>query len=202
VAAPYILARTLRDAHTFAQQQLGLGRGHYRIVNSVGTIKSVRNADLYLVPGWRNRYDRFAMQSALRWTHLRVIDVAEQPVEAPADPRGPLTEDLLELAYAEDAVRSGRGVPGMTSTDGLEPPGQQLSFDELFSNVGAPAEAAVAVDALEHAEQDDTPAEPEAKEPQVKRRRRRCKDCGILVEPDDVEQHAQDHANDLVAEVS
>lgn len=86
-AAPYILARTLREAHTFARETLGLEHGRYRVVNTSGTLKSVRGADLYLVPGWERRFDRFAIQGALRWTRMNVIDrtrvVAEEPEPEP-----------------------------------------------------------------------------------------------------------------------
>ena len=212
MAAPYILARTLREAHTFARETLGLPVSQYRVVNSSGTLKSVRGVDLYLVPGWQNRYDRFAMKSAIRWTRMNVIDVANQPVEAPADPRGPLTDDILDLAYAEDAVRSGQGAPGIVigtfggapvveHPDGLKPAGVQptLSFDDLFEDVGGsttPAPEQAEEPAPEP--QPETPAEPVAEEPVVKRRRRRCKECGVLVEPDEVESHQKDHENDLV----
>lgn len=158
MAAPYILARTLKEAHDFARGELGLRNGQYRVVNSSGTLKSVRNADLYLLPGWERRYDRFAVKSALRWTRMNVIDTTrvESRAEAPADPRGPLTDDVIDLAYAEHAVRSGEGAPGIVTTgvrDDLEPAGEQLTL---------------------------TP-EPEAEEkPKVKRRRSRCKDCGTL----------------------
>lgn len=173
MAAPYILARSLREAHTFARETLGLAHGHYRILNSAGTLKSVRNVDLYLVPGWRKRYDRFAMQSTLRWTRMNVIDVEKTPVEAPAP-----------------------------EPDGLAPAGVQLSFDELFGHIGQATSDMVSEGGPAAPEPEATPAEPEAKEPEVKRRRRRCKECGVLVEPDEVDSHAKDHESDLVAEVS
>lgn len=80
MAAPLILARTFKDAHTFAREQLGLSHGYYRVVNSAGTIKAVRGVDLYLVPGWNKRPDRFTMTSAIKWCRLNVIDVATQPI--------------------------------------------------------------------------------------------------------------------------
>ena len=187
MAAPYILARNLRDAHAFAREELGLRQGHYRIVNSASTVKSVRNADLYLVPGWEGRYDRFAVKGAMRWTRMNVIDVAAQGLEQPdrEDPRGPLTDDLLNLAYAEDIVRSG----GDTSTlgfksesDGLMPPGEQMviaeasDFFDLPEDVDAPLNDPAP-------QQEDAFPEPEVKDPEPKpanRRRSRCKSCGNL----------------------
>lgn len=169
MAVSYILARTLKEAHAFARGELGLSRGQYRIVNGVGTLKSVRGVDLYLLPGWQNRYDRFAMKSGLRWTRMNVIDVATTPVKAPAP-----------------------------EPDGLEPVGVQLSFDELTANVGEVSNGNNMIsEGGPVAPEPETPAEPEAKEPKAKRRRR-CKECGILVEPDEVEDHAKDHENDLL----
>lgn len=196
-AAPYILARTMKEAHEFARGDLGLTYGHYRIVNSPSTIKSVRGADLYLVPGHQNRFDRFAMKGAIRWTRMNVIDVEKDGLGV--DPRGDLTPDLLEMAYAEHSVRSGNGAPGISTSsapDGLTPPGVQTSmaFDDLFSEVGKPVVFAEQVQTAvvipdETAEALDVPQptldggeaiEPKPEEPAKKRRRTRCKDCGEL----------------------
>ena len=148
MAAPYILAHTFGDAHAFARDELDIPRGYYRVVTSPSSIKGPHGAKLYLVPGWRKRFDRFAMQSAIRWTRLTVIDVAEQ-AEAPAP------EPIL---------------------DGLMPPGEQTSLVDATDFVVAPES------------EDETPVE----EPE-KRRRRRCKECGVLVDPDEVDQHAAEH---------
>ena len=199
MAAPYILARTLRDAHEFAREELGLPRGKYRIVTSPSTLSGRRGTEIYLVPGHENRHDRFAMRGALRYTRLTVIDVAKMRAEALED-----------------------------GTDGLNPPGTQSSITEgadpalvaefeAFLNGDAehPHEQTEESDAhefviAEHLPEDiDAPLdesggshedfdEPQAEEPvpaddTTKRRRRRCKECGILVEPDEVEQHAAEH---------
>lgn len=76
MAAPLILARTFKDAHSYAQDVLGLSIGYYRVVNSPGTIKAVRGRELHLVPGWDKRPDRFSMKSAIRFCRNTVIDVA------------------------------------------------------------------------------------------------------------------------------
>jgi hypothetical protein len=196
VAAPYILARNLRDAHTFAREELGLRQGHYRIVNSASTVKSVRGADLYLVPGWANRYDRFAMKGAMRWTRMNVIDVAEQPAQR-EDPRGPLTDDLLDLAYAEDIVRSGGDTTALgfkSESDGLTPPGEQMVIDIPDERPPAFIVRAVPDDveppqyhkdivAQVLPDRETEPgvkdAEPTPEQPK-NRRRSRCKECGNL----------------------
>lgn len=167
VKQPYILARTMKEAHDFARETLGLQYGRYRIVNSPSTIKSVRGVTLYLVPGHEQRFDRFAMKGAIRWTRMDVYDVAE------------------------------RGAPGAEpepEPDGLVPPGvqQSLDFDDLFSNVGAPAATPPVAEALAPAPEPEPEPQPtldggEALEPTPEepvkkpgRRRRRCKDCGEL----------------------
>lgn len=99
MAVPYILARTLKIAHAFAQEELGLSRGHYRIVNSPATLKSVRNTELHLVPGWQNRFDRFAMKGAIRYTRMTVIDHALD--EDPAVP-DELEPPGVQLAIVTD----------------------------------------------------------------------------------------------------
>lgn len=182
MTAPYILARTLKEAHEYARGELGLTVGHYRIVNSSGTLKSVRGADLHLVPGWERRYDRFAMQSALRWTRMNVIDVATEPAEAPEDPRGPLTDEVLDLAYAEHSVRSGQGAPGIQTSqpDGLEPAGEQLTIDDISNGDIMTSEGSPAFPVEEPEVKDPEPA------PRPKNRRRsRCKSCGTLHFKDD-----------------
>lgn len=102
-AAPYVLARTMAEAHAYAREELGLAHGQYRIVNTPSTLKSVRNVDLYLVPGWKNRFDRFAMQGAIRWTRMNVIDVAEQAQEPDAVPDDlePAGEQLTTVSNEE-----------------------------------------------------------------------------------------------------
>lgn len=182
MAAPYILARTMKEAHDFARETLGLPYGRYRIVNSPSTIKSVRGADLYLVPGHGARFDRFAMKGAIRWTRMHVIDVEADGLPTQGDPRGPLTDEVREMAYAEHAVRSGQGAPGISSSvqDGLNPPGVQMSFDDLFSNIDAPAAPSPAAEP-EAEEVKEKAEEIAAEEKPAKRRRRsRCKDCGEL----------------------
>lgn len=100
-SVPYILARTMKEAHAYARGPLGLAHGRYRIVNSPSTIKSVRGVKLYLVPGWQNRFDRFAMKGAIRWTRMEVIDVAAL-AEEPAAPVTP--EPELESVTDQEAT--------------------------------------------------------------------------------------------------
>lgn len=170
-ATPHILAKTLKDAHAFANEELGLPRGKYRVVTSPSSISSVRGADLYLVPGYEKRFDRFAMKGAIRWTRLNVIDVAAQKAEEPPT--------VVVVAVPDDTP-----VPQhhqdmlarvLSRPDGLEPPGVQMT---LVSDEEAAAFVATETSNGDNMIAEGGPVSPE--EPQKNRRRRRCKDCGTL----------------------
>lgn len=161
--APYILARTFAEAHAFGRGDLGLDPGCYRVVNSAGTLKSVRGATLYLLPGWRQRFDRFKMQTALRWTRMEVVDLDADPELVPKPVE----------AVAETSER-------VVTPDEVE---------EFFAVIDAQLAVAEPFDTA-------TPQHPvpATEKPEAPRRRRRCKECGVLVEPDDVDAHAAEHA--------
>jgi hypothetical protein len=186
VAAPYILAHRLSDAHRFAQDELGVPRGYYRIVTSPSTIRGPIGADLYVVPGWERRFDRFSMKTAMRFTRLRIIDVAEwrkEQGEAP-DERYPNDERTHEIALRYNALRELAPADGYTAedfgvADDLEPAGVQTAIE-----VPEQPEAAEETRATE----EEHPAEAPKRV-----RRRRCPECGVLVDPDEVEQHAAEH---------
>lgn len=184
VAAPYILARTLKDAHSFAREELGLAKGHYRVVTSPSSISGRRGADIYLVPGYEKRHDRFAMTGALRWTKMNKIDVAELRAEEPVE-----TPDGLEPAGVQPSITEGNpellaefeAFLGQAPTESLElTPAEAEQIEEALSDD----------DTADEPEQAEEPA---AEEPAKQTRRRRCKECGALVEPDDLEQHLADH---------
>lgn len=150
--APHILARTFAEAHTFARDTLGLNPGYYRVVNSVGTLKSVRGVDLYLVPGWKNRFDRFAMSNAIRWTRMNIIDVAEQiQASAPEAEMRAITEDEA-TAFILDWDQEG---------DPLE---DLQNAKEAMISEGGPVAILERVAAIDPKQ----------------RRRRRCSECGTL----------------------
>lgn len=188
MAAPYILAKSLREAHVFAREQLGLERGRYRVVNTASTVSSMRGSDLYLVPGYENRFDRFAMRGALRYTRLNVIDVA-----AKAELAERFAHPAVTLVAALDEI-----------VDDLEPAGAQLTLisneeaDAFFDpNNILPPDVDAPLDEPGPTQPDDAfDANPPAEEPEkpAKRvRRRRCKECGELVLPDEVDAHAAEH---------
>jgi hypothetical protein len=164
VAAPLILARNLKDAHAFAREELGLTRGHYRVVTGPSSISSVRGADLYLVPGHDQRFDRFAMRGALRYTRLNKIVVEEW--------------------------RQGASVP-----DDLSPAGEQfmiLTEEEATAFLLAMDAEPRVLPKLAELLNEPTVFE-QAEEPVKRIRRRRCDDCGLLIDPSEVETHAAEH---------
>lgn len=171
MAAPLILARTMGDAHAYARGELGLTRGRYQIVTSPSTISGRRGSDLYLVPGHEKRHDRFAIRGALRYTRLNVIDVAKLRAEAPEEQPDGLTPTGVQLTLGGDFTEFFIASLVETVTDGEH---------ETEESLTAAAEAEI-VEVL----QDEEPAK--------RTRRRRCTECGILVEPEDVDQHAADH---------
>ena len=212
MAAPYILARTLRDAHEFAREVLGLPRGKYRVVTSPSTLSGRRGTDLYLVPGYQNRHDRFAMRGALRYTRLNVIDVEAEAPDGltPLGTQPELTEGAYPALVAEfEAFLNGSGEHPHEQTEESE--AHEFVTENPFVEVDGvltvhgPAADAIAASGYPNDEHTHEIAlrynalrdsgmqaeEPAADE--TKRRRRRCKECGILVEPDEVEQHAAEH---------
>lgn len=167
--APLILARTFKDAHTYAMDELGLKIGHYRVVNAPGTLKAVRNTTLHLVPGWDKRPDRFGMKAAMRYGRNEIVDVAalraEEPAEQPDVDPTPEGTDFFDAVIASEEFEP---LPEPTCVDcGLTP-----CDDECKSAVAAEAAAQVA--------QDDEPEPVADEKPKKAKRRTRCKKCGTL----------------------
>lgn len=99
---PYVLARTFQEAHDFARDELGLAHGDYTVVNHPSTLKSVRGADLHLAPGHQNRFDRFAMAGALRWTRMNVVDHTQDVIAgAVEDDLEPAGEQMMIVSDTE-----------------------------------------------------------------------------------------------------
>lgn len=184
MANPLILARTFKEAHAFAQDRLGLRIGYYRVVNSAGTLKAVRGVDLYLVPGWRNRPDRFTMASALKWTRLNTIDVEARPdFDAVEEPPAATGDDFTDLITGADSntletIGTINGTPVIEdpSIEGLE--GRVVDVMPTIDTPGAG-------DAMPTVERPEGTPEPvemptiEAEKPKA-RRRTRCKTCDTL----------------------
>lgn len=180
--APLILARTFSDAHHYAQDELGLGKGQYRVVNSAAGLSGLRGCDLHLVPGYENRFDRFKIAGALRYTRLNVIDVAKERAEKveaiPPLFYGPISPEELVEFFDVDPDEEFIAV---LEPEGFVPP-EFLTASDIVALAANPDKPGAEVLA--------TP-EPEDG---VKRRRRRCKECQELIEPDDIETHAASHA--------
>lgn len=166
---PLILARSFTEAHAFAADVLGLEKGRYRVITSPSSISGLRGCDLHLVPGYENRFDRFAMKGALKYTRLNVITHEETPAEVPDESfeRGPdaivITNDEAHTFFA----------------DSLQGPSFEDSPQESSNE--------------DIAEETSNEEAVQAEEPAKRTRRRRCSDCGLLIEPDQVEAHAAEH---------
>ena len=168
MAPPLILARSFADGHAFAMEKLGLQRGQYRLVTSASTLSGRRGLDVYLAPGWDKRHDRFAIAAALRYTRLTIIEVDEDADFTLDDVWHEPTTYPVELELVSDE---------------LHPAGEQLAIAVDTSN----GDNMVA---------EGSPDFSDLK-PEPIRRRRRCKECGILVNVEDVDLHAAEHSTDL-----
>ena len=166
-AQPYILARTMKAAHTFAREDLGLAHGQYRIVNSPSTVKSVRGADLYLVPGYQNRFDRFAMKGAIRWTRMNVIHVDEQAQE-PAVPDD-LVPEGVQLVFDESMIITAEEASAFFAD--TDPTTEETLFHEADM-----ARHEIQPDPVVTEELESISEEPD----RTGQRRSRCKACGTL----------------------
>jgi hypothetical protein len=200
--APYILARTFGDAHAYATEKLGLGKGTYRVVNSPATLKAVRGVDLHLVAGHEKRWDRFAMTQAMRWTRMNIIPVVTEQAEEPVE--------VDEVEHIFDATNF---FVNATSGVDWDAPGDPLATLEAMKSImGSDFPPPVNEVHTITAVPDDTPApashlalvarvlpapaeEPVVEEsgPKPTQRRRRCKDCGELIEPADIDAHVKSH---------
>jgi hypothetical protein len=162
VALPLVLARSFREAHAFAKERLDLRVGHYRVVNDAGTIKSIRGTQLYLVPGWDKRPDRFKMQGAMRYCRLEIVDVAAEQAQEPA----PVDERWADTAYTRtiaERYNSLRDLPEDVPTPKLN---ALMKDTDFFDSI------------------DTTPLPPEAPEPVAT-----CVDCGLTPHADDCAAH-------------
>lgn len=159
MAAVYILARNLKEAHAFARGELGLRPNRYRIVTNPGVLRSIRGADLHLVPGWERRLDRHSLKMALRWTRMNVIE-AEAP-EVEQNPEG----DIVPISDEEASAFF--DVNNILPAD-IDAPLDQPTPDEDTSNG-------------DNMLFEGAPPAPEPEEPvKTGRRRSRCKECGVL----------------------
>jgi hypothetical protein len=186
----------MKEAHAFGQDVLGLAKGRYRVVTSASSIPKRQGLDLYLVPGHEKRYDRFSIKGALRYTKMNVIDAADM-VEAPVTEPAEVPDGLTPPGVQDSLLADFEAFLGETPTepnplvvlvtDGeheTEESLREADIDEIAEDVEPATEST-----------DETAEVEQAEEPvdEPKRRRRRCAECGILVEPDEVEQHAAEH---------
>lgn len=211
--APKIVARNYSDAHKFARQTLGLRKGQYRVVTSPASLVG-RLGEVHLVPGWDKRPDRWAIANKLKYTRLTIV---KHPIESES------AEERVETSNGDNMVSEGSPVFTIFSDpeawlkatdDSLKPvdvfsdePGvlpartpEQIEATEAEADRNAAEARAELADEDNDVTGDDSDNDVEEDErPLNGRRRRRCKDCGELIHPDDVEDHARDHAADSVS---
>lgn len=212
MSAPRIIAKDYSGAIRFARETLGLHPNTVRVVSSAGGLAGY-GYTLHLAPGWKKNHAIHSINSRLRFKRgIEVID-HEAEVEkestrevetAPEPPEGWFhfgthVDHDGPIEFSDDTDDA--GMPKW------ERPAEPVVVDSNIEMIGgAPGfkyrDATVPMDGeqpTEPEETDDPTGTPESgedaesAEKPVQRRRRRCKKCGELVEPDDVEAHAAQH---------
>lgn len=211
MSAPRIVGRNYTEATKFALETLGLAPRTYRVTTTVGGLAGY-GYTLHLAPGWSKAPYAHALRNKIKFKrNIEVIDheasvqkeQARQIENAPEPPEGWF---VFGTHVADDPV------PALEFSDEVgrddlplwERPLKSETQNDAATNEGmppvAPEEEPTTVATDETPEETDDPTgapEPsenaEGAEDQPKRRRRRCKTCGVLVEPDDVEAHAAQH---------
>lgn len=201
--APKIVARNYTEAHKFARETLGLPKGQYRVVTSPSSLMGM-SGEVHLAPGWDKRPDRFAIRGKLKYSRLTVIDHEADEVEIEETPAEE-QESIEETSNGDHMVDEGAPL--------FEVPSALLQeiVDEMHETESdeKPAEEQESQEEVEPepdtddddngVKEDDSDNDVEDERPLNGRRRRRCKECGNLIHPDDVEDHARDHAADMVS---
>lgn len=140
---PLILARSFREAHAFAKDTLDLRVGHYRVVNTAGTLKAVRNVDVHLVPGWDKAPGHHAFKTALRYAKgLNVIDHAAKAQEpAPAFVVTAVPDSTEVPQHHTDMVAKVLPQSDTSNGDAMIAEGSPAPLEtDFFDDVDVPAE--------------------------------------------------------------
>lgn len=187
MAVTLILAKSITEANQYAKAA-GLERFNYRAVRSAGSIRGVRHAEVHLLSSFIRRLDRHAIMAALRMARslevYYVVFEGGQILDGEEDPRGDLTDEVLEAAYAEHFEREGARLSGLVP---------QVDVEATVAEVRPEnPDLADAIEAANTEEDHGTSGEAEqgedaapAEESKPRRRRSRCKDCGELHFPDE-----------------
>lgn len=181
MSAPRIIAKDYSGAIRFAREVLELHPNTVRVVSSAGGLAGY-GYTLHLAPGWKKNHAIHSINSRLRFK--RGIEVIDHEAEVEK-------ESTREVETAPDiaTVEPDDKVVEMHHCDGCGEDYDALSESHVGHEIPEP-------------DTEETDAETGTKEPgedaegsekPIQRRRRRCKKCGELVEPDDVEAHAAQH---------
>lgn len=172
MAQKLILAGSMREAHAFAKVA-HFDRGSYRVVHRAAQIRSIRNAEVYLLSSFATAVNRHSVLSALRMArNLEVLYVdfvdgeildGGMSVEVPFIDNGP-TDDDYSLAYRAHSI-----------FEFMREDAEQADLVEA----AAEQAQADAIDEADIAEIEETFDDDDERAP-VNKRRTRCKDCGEL----------------------
>lgn len=170
MAQKLILAGSMREAHAFAKVA-HFDRGSYRVVHRAAQIRSIRNAEVYLLSSFTTAVNRHSVLSALRMArNLEVLYVdfvdgeIVDPGQPEPDPRGEVTDEVLALAYRAHSIFEFMREDA-EQADAVEAAAEQAQAD--------------AIDEADIAEIEETFDDDDERAP-VNKRRTRCKDCGEL----------------------
>lgn len=82
MAQEIIVGSSFEAAHRFAREDLGLHRSQYRLASSAMSLKGLPSSvTVHLAPDWMKRYDRFTIQSTLRFARAKVVDHSKSEPE-------------------------------------------------------------------------------------------------------------------------
>lgn len=218
--APRIIAKDYSGAIRFARETLGLHPNTVRVVTSVGGLAGY-GYTLHLAPGWKKNHAIHSINSRLRFKRgIEVIDheaevekESTRKVETPPEPPegwfnfGTHVDHDGPIEFSDE--KDDAGMPKWERPAEPERTAPPEGLPEDWQDVGYTTNEGIAKDADavdDEVRQHQTPEETddptgtpesgedaESAEKPVQRRRRRCKKCGELVEPDDVEAHAAQH---------
>ena len=142
-----------------------LPRGRAVIATSAAVIDGIVPSKVIVLPGFEKRRDKHSILARLKRTSKRYQAVEWVTIE-PEDPRGPLTERAVTVAYRYHALREA-GIP-----EGVDP-------------VIAMASVEITPEDIIEENGSQVVPPPDLVESAKARRRSRCKDCGALHFPEE-----------------
>lgn len=209
MSAPRIVGRNYTEATNFALETLGLAPRTFRVTTTVGGLAGY-GYTLHLAPGWSKAPYAHALRNKIKFKrNIEVID-HEASVQKESTREVEDAPDISEMHHCDGCgedynilEESHIGHQAETSVNLTGEP-EVIMPPDAWRDIGyiKADDTPVVYQEIEPEtpeETDDPTGTPESgedaegAEKPVQRRRRRCKTCGVLVEPDDVEAHAAEH---------